>query len=66
MVPYSIRSEATLSHRYQKSDLGCSLLSYLRAPNDGVAQAQVEARISEELAGGTKTFPQPLRSLSAM
>ena len=44
--------EETLSHRYRKSNPDCSLLSYLRVPNDGVTQAQAAARILEELADG--------------
>lgn len=46
--------ETTLSHRYRKSDPGCSLLSYLRTPEDGFTQAQAAARVLEELADGVE------------
>lgn len=44
--------EATLSKQFRKSDPDCSLLSYLRAPGDGITQAQAAARVLEELADG--------------
>jgi hypothetical protein len=44
--------EATLSHRYQKSDPDCSLLSYLRTLGNGFTHAQAATRILEELADG--------------
>lgn len=44
--------EATLSNQYRKSDPDCSLLAYLRAPGDGITQAQAAALVLEELADG--------------
>lgn len=44
--------EATLSKQFRKSDPDCSLLSYLRAPGDGITQAQAAAHVLEELADG--------------
>lgn len=44
--------EANLSKQFRKSDPDCSLLSYLRAPGNGITQAQAAAHVLEELADG--------------
>jgi hypothetical protein len=46
--------EATLSRRHRKNKPSCSLLSFLRNPDNGITRVQAAALVLQELAGGTE------------
>lgn len=46
--------EATLSRRHRKNKSGCSLLSFLQNPDNGITRVQAAALVLQELAGSTE------------